>query len=158
MVYVAKKKFCFGEGERRKSCWKKSYEDLHTQTVNWNQNESGNTIFMITGEKYQSDRNDVAQDKLVIRHLVRLPIVGSQVLTRNLLWKLTTTNFINLFFFFLSLQGAAYFHVQGSRVPHRPQNQEVMASSLICSCQRILLLRFLKSSIQNNICRRHQGL
>ena len=46
------------------------------------------------------DRNDVAQDKLVIRYLVRLPIVGCQVLTRNLLWKLTTTNFINLFFYF----------------------------------------------------------
>ena len=61
----------------------------------------------------------------------------------------------NLFLFFF--QGAADFHLQGSRVPHRPEDEAVVAGGLLLGRQRLLLLRLIQSFVQNHLGRGNKG-
>jgi hypothetical protein len=56
------------------------------------------------------------------------------------------------------LQGTADFHVQGPRVPHRPQDEEVMVAGVFGGRQCFVLLRLIQSTLQNYFCRRNKGI
>lgn len=54
-------------------------------------------------------------------------------------------------------QRAANFHLQSSRFSYWPENQAFLVASFFICSQRFFLLWFVKSPLQNNICRRDEG-
>ena len=54
-------------------------------------------------------------------------------------------------------QGAADLHVQGPRLPHRPEDEAVVDRGLGRRRQRLLLLRLVARPLQDHLRRGHQG-
>lgn len=59
--------------------------------------------------------------------------------------------------FLCSRQRATDIHVQSSRVPHRPEDEEVMDIGVDGGRQRLVLLRLASVALSDHQCRGEQG-